>query len=290
MAGSANALKAAYKFIGQIPFLRIRQSSVAFNVPWPLPQELDKYARSLEQYKNEINNMKRKWCNGNPDGACLDSKTSLNTSTFVASIEKNLRMIDMYRKFPEKLQQYVTWRQRYTAWAMCNIESIQQFTGKWIRENGVRFQKWAEFYVLMKAIAGSWQPVIDVFRTGNAQCAVCQNQRYTLDYFKFKAISAFVPSIPIIQFPKWPDIVLDLSDVRFAITIDVPDYKFNVTPLRLPNLPTLALPGSPTLSLGLPALPTLPALPNLPSFPELPSLPKISFPPLPPPPKLPKMF
>lgn len=276
--------------IGQIPFLRIRQSAVTVNVPWPLPQELDKYSRSLDQYKKEIDTMKKNWCSGNANAECLDQKTNLNVSSFRSSVERGLKMIDEYRKFPEKVQKYVTWRQRYTAWAMCNIETIQQFTGKWIKENGVRFQKWAEFYVLMKAIAKSWQPVIDVFRDGNAQCSVCQNQRYTLDYFKFKLISALIPSIPVIQFPKWPDIVLDLSDVRLAITIDVPDYKFNVTPLRLPNLPSLSLPSLPSLSLSLPSLPSLPRIPELPNFPDLPSLPKISFPPLPPPPKLPKMF
>jgi hypothetical protein len=259
-------------------------------VPWLLPQELDKYKRTLDQWSNEITTIEKKWCDGNPDPKCIDAKTSTNLSALKSSIDQNLKVIDSYRNFPKKIQQYVTWRQKYTAWALCNIDIVQQFTGKWLKENGVRFQKWAEFYVLMKAIVQSWQPVIDIFKQADAQCAVCQNQRYTLDDYKFKLISPLIPSLPILTFPKWPDIVLDLSDVRMGITIDVPDFKFNVAPIRLPSLPSLSLPSAPSASLTLPTLMMLPSLPDLPSLPELPSLPRISFPPLPPPPKLPKMF
>lgn len=138
--------------IGEIPFLRITQSSVTVNVPWPLPQELDRYARTLDQWTKEIDSLESKWCDGKLDEHCLAEQTSVNISAFKASIDKNLQVIDGYRSFPKKIQDYVTWRQKYTVWAICNIESVNQFTGKWLKENGVRFQKWAEFYVLMKAI------------------------------------------------------------------------------------------------------------------------------------------
>lgn len=246
--------------------------------------------RSLEQYKTEISNLKKNWCNGKADAECLDKQTSINLSKFQSSLEANLKIIDTYRNFPQKIQKYVTWRQKYAAWALCNIETIQLFTGKWLKDNGVRFQKWAEFYVLMKAIVDSWQPIIDIFKNADAQCGVCQNQRYTLDYWKFKLLSMLIPSLPVITFPKWPDIVLDLSDFRFAINVEVPNFTFNIMPIRLPNLPSLSLPSAPTLGLSFPALPLLPQIPNLPDLPELPSLPKISLPPLPPPPKLPKLF
>ncbi len=289
--GSANAFKAAYKYIGQMPFLRINRSSVNVNVPWILPQEFDKYARSLDQYSEELKNLQKNWCNGKPDANCLDSKTSTNLRAFQSSIDRNLKALESYRHFPDKIQKYVTWRQKYTAWALCNINTIQQFSGKWLKENGVRFQKWAEFYILMKAIVSSWQPIVDIFRDAKAQCGVCQNQRYTLDYFKFKLLSMLIPTLPVVTFPKWPDVVLDLSDVRFAISVDVPDFTFNVSPIRLPNLPSLSLPSAPTLGFQFPTLPLLlPPLPDLPDLPELPSLPRISLPPLPPPPKLPKIF
>ncbi len=159
----------------------------------------------------------------------------------------------------------------------------------WIHDNGIRFQKWAELYVLIKAIAESWQPLLDIFTETNAQCGVCRNERHNSQAWKFKLISAIIPQIPVISFPKWPDIVLDLSDVRLGIDIAVPDFNFRISPLKLPSLPSFSLPSSPNANFSLPTLPILPALPSLPDLPELPSLPMVKLPDLPPPPKLPKL-
>jgi hypothetical protein len=41
-------MKAAYKFIGKLPFITIKSQKIPINVPWILPSELDKYARALE--------------------------------------------------------------------------------------------------------------------------------------------------------------------------------------------------------------------------------------------------
>ena len=119
---------------------------------------------------------------------------------------------------------------------------------------------------------------------------MCRNERGDLKAYKIKLISMLIPSLPIIQMPRLPDIVLDLSDIRLGMTISVPEFDFRINPIRLPNLPLINLPAMPSASLSLPALPILPAIPNLPDLPDLPSLPRIQFPNLPPPPKLPKIF
>ncbi len=144
--------------------------------------------------------------------------------------------------------------------------------------------------MLIKAIAESWQPVIDVFRDTSRKCDVCHNQRNSTLDWKLKILSALLPTPPVMKFPRWPDIVLDLSDIRLGINISVPDFKFNVKPIRLPNLPSLNLPNSPNFGISLPALPLLPQIPTLPDLPDLPSLPKLALPNLPPPPKIPKIF
>lgn len=142
----------------------------------------------------------------------------------------------------------------------------------------------------MKAIVSSWQPLIDIFKIKEEECSVCRNERWDLKTFTFKLISAIIPQLPIIQFPRWPDIVLDLSDIRFGIVVKVPDFRFNISPIRLPDLPLLSLPSLPNVTLNLPAIPTLPPIPTLPDLPDLPSLPTITLPSLPPPPKIPKIF
>jgi hypothetical protein len=99
-----------------------------------------------------------------------------------------------------------------------------------------------------------------------------------------------IPKLPIIRFPRWPRIVLNLSDIRMGIRIRVPDFQFNIAPLRLPDLPRISLPGMPTAGLVLPSLPVLSFHLTLPEIPDLPSFPRITLPPLPPPPKLPEIF
>lgn len=98
-----------------------------------------------------------------------------------------------------------------------------------------------------------------------------------------------IPKIPVIQFPKWPDIILDLHNIRAGMVIYMPDFRFSKRPIILPNLPALILPDIPNLKVSLPALPVLPTI-KLPELPDLPSLPRVTLPDLPPPPKLPKMF
>ena len=176
---------------------------------------------------------------------------------------------------------------------MCNVDAMEQILGGWYRDNGIRFKKWAEFYVLMKTIVSTWQPFLDIWRDKDRTCAVCQNQRWQHKFSKFKVLSAVIPQLPILQFPRWPDLVLDLSDIRFGIVVRVPDFQFHINPIRLPDLPSFSLPGLPSAGMNLPSLPVIPGLPNLPSLPnlpDLPSLPRISLPNLPPPPKLPKLF
>lgn len=290
VAGSANALKAAYTFIGQMPFITVQRARVKVNVPWIMPQELDRYARALQSALSEINSKKGSWCNGDPNASCLDEKTNLGLSALTSSIERNLALIESYKNFPKQIQKYVTWKQRYISQLLCNYNTYLQVTSGWIKENGIRFRKWAEIYVLVKTILQGWQPVIDIFSKAQAQCSVCQNERYNAKYFKFKLLSAILPSLPVLQLPKWPDIVLNLSDIRLGITIRVPDFDFRVSPIRLPNLPGLGLPSGPSLAINFPAINLLPPLKPLPDLPDLPSLPKIQLPNLPPPPKLPKIF
>lgn len=290
IGGWLASVRAAYTFIWQLPFLNIRRTTVNIDVPWILPGELDKYIKAYENYVREYDRMMTNWCVWKTPQECADAKILLNSSGFMSSLKQNLKILNDYKNFPQKLQKYVTWKQRYMSELLCNVETVRQVLGGWIKDNGVRFKKWAELFVLLKAIAESWQPLIDIFSDTSKKCGVCTNQRYNSMHWKLKLLSAVIPSPPIIRFPRWPDIVLDLSDIRLGINVSVPDFRLNVKPLRLPSLPNLTLPNSPNLALTLPSLPILPALPNLPDLPSLPSLPRLALPNLPPPPKVPKLL
>lgn len=142
---------------------------------------------------------------------------------------------------------------------------------------------------MIKAVLKSWQLFIDVFNGYEAECHECKNERQDLQGFFFQLISAVIPSPPIIEFPKWPDIILDLHNIRAGINIYMPDFAVNLRPIVLPTLPGLELPDAPDVRIDIPSLPILPRY-ELPELPELPSLPTIELPDLPPPPNIPKLF
>lgn len=283
-------MRAAYKLVGKLPLISISEKTIPVNVPWILPQELDRYSRSMDAYSKEFDSALASFCANDPTPECAAKKAKLQSSGLRSSINQNLKRIEEYKNFPVKLQKYVTWKQRYLSQVLCYITEIQQMTTGWVKDNSLRFQKWAELIVLIRAIADSWQPILDIVAQKDAQCSVCRNERYNAKYFKYKIISALIPSIPVIKFPRWPDIVLDLSDVRFGIVLFMPNFQFNLKPIRLPDLPRFSLPRGPNVSLTLPNLDLLPPIPTLPNLPDLPAIPTIKLPNLPPPPKLPKLF
>lgn len=140
--------------IGSLPLISLEKTSISVNVPWVLPQELDRYARSLDGYVREIESFQKKWCDGNlASKECINAKTMLGSSAFMNSITQNLKAIEDIKRLPIKLQKYVTWKQRYMSELLCNVNSIYQMTGGWLKENGLRFRKWAELVVLLRAIA-----------------------------------------------------------------------------------------------------------------------------------------
>lgn len=172
---------------------------------------------------------------------------------------------------------------------LCNIEAISSMTGEWIATNGERFKAWVELYVLIKASLKSWQAFIDIFNDYEEECHECKNERHDLQDFSFQLISSVIPSAPIIEFPKFPDIILDLHNIRIGMTVYMPDFQISPRPIVLPTLPELNLPDAPSADISLPPLPTLPTL-EFPEMPELPSLPTVELPDLPPPPQIPELF
>lgn len=122
-------MKAAYTFIGKLPFISLSTQKVPINVPWILPRELDRYERAIAGYKQEINETLRDWCTDKTATECAEAKVTLQAGGFINSINQNLKRIQEYKNFPIKLQKYVTWKQRYMSQILCNIDTIAQLSG-----------------------------------------------------------------------------------------------------------------------------------------------------------------
>ncbi len=287
-------IKAAYQFLSNLPLIQFENETVDVNIPWISFEDLDKWIvtakMTAKQWKNEIERAKNEWSKLWDPWKLANEKISINAEEALASIENAINSLEEFKKFPEKFLKFLTWKEKYMSEIICNVEIISEMLGWWIYDNGKRFKSWVELIILIKAILKSWQLFIDIFADYKASCDPCKNERMDLLHFIFKLISAVIPQIPIIQFPKWPDIFFDLHNIRAWIKILMPDFKLNVIPIVLPNLPQLHLPDIPNVNITLPSIPTLPKLPDLPDLPDMPSLPSVKLPDLPPPPTIPKLF
>ncbi|MDP3380695.1 MAG: hypothetical protein Q8S84_04145 [bacterium] len=67
---------------------------------------------------------------------------------------------------------------------------------------------------MIKAVLKSWQLLVDVFFDYEQECHDCKNERQDALEEEFSLIDMIMPKIPIIRFPKWPDIILDLHNIR----------------------------------------------------------------------------
>ncbi len=291
-------IKSVYEFLSSMPMIKIEPQKVNFNIPWPWDKaSIDKAIADFEatklQWQQEFERAKSQWNINNYDCVATSSsqecKNMLNVQSLINSIDKNIEILRGYKNIPEDVYRMLKIKDIRIEQILCNIETISKITGWRIWDNGKRFKAWVELYVLIKAILKSWQLLVDVFIDYDAECHECKNERYDLLYFVWKLISMVMPKIPVIQFPKWPDIYLDLHNIRVSLVVGLPEFEFNLRPIVLPTLPELYLPNSPNVGLNLPNLPLLPEF-ILPTLPDLPTLPTIELPNLPPPPKLPKLL
>jgi hypothetical protein len=67
-------MRAAYKLVGKLPLISISEKTIPINVPWILPQELDRYARSLDAYSRELNRTLESFCIDDPSPECAAEK------------------------------------------------------------------------------------------------------------------------------------------------------------------------------------------------------------------------
>lgn len=298
---TVGGIRAAFDFIGNLPLIDLDWRTIRVPIPWFGPEDLDAWIvrnlavltgdiAEIDRFTKEITDL----ASGDPEKWASTIHVVADLDQLRRSLENNIKTVQEYKDFPKKLSKFVRWKEKYVNDIINNyVQPVSQLLVGWMTDNGKRFKSWVELIVLIKAILKSWQVFIDLFADFSAQCSVCRVQRYDLKYWLIKLISMLIPKIPIIIFPKWPDIELDLHDISLGVKLAMPEFDFQLVPIKLPTLvPKLYLPEIPTvdLRLTLPAIPQLPKLPELPDLPELPLLPLPILPDLPPPPILPKLL
>lgn len=310
-----SSVKDAYEFIATLPFVNVRQEPIWISIPWISKTEIDRTLESrkmtiteerpeeLRRITNEwslwttcelTNSWTLAWWRSESIEECEERNAAwerimLQANSLISSMNSNLEAIKSYADIPEKINKLLNKKEEYLEQILCNIDSISEIMGGRIWRNGDRFKSWVELFILTKAILKSWQLIVDIFYEYEEWCKECKNERHDLLWSIFELVSFTIPQIPVIEFPKWPDVVLDLHNIRWGLNIDLPEFDITPRPILLPELPSLSLPSVPTANLSLPSIPVLPEL-IIPELPDIPSLPSIDLPDLPPAPSLPKLL
>ncbi len=240
-----------------------------------------------------------------------------NTTQLITSVKQNIDTLELYKKFPIDLYEWMHVWERY----MSEIGSlINNFLGTLslrMKTNATRYSQYVDSIILIITTLQTYQAIIDLSKNRSERCGTCTNDNY--DQFACK-LSMLCPkeSLPIFEIPpfKIPSIFIDFSNINLGMDVKLPKFNFVPTSVPLPSLPNIPKPPSfdafldmeqalsmwvdlvwdmmiklelLNVSISLPAMPIIPSPPDLPELPSFIPNVKLELPLLPPAPKIPKL-
>lgn len=276
-----------------LPIVDIKTKKVILNYPFLTPEEIEAIRKDMEQW---VVDEKAEW-----EDFKTTMKADLDEEVFkdaerefmamIASMENNLAVLESYSHIPEELLKLRDLQAYYAKIIICYLDAIFNYSVGYIGANVERINAWGKWVVSLKNIVKSWQALIEVSAEFMDSCDKCTNQRFSV----FQVIAnlfAFLPDIPVVEMPNWPNITLDVSAIQAGVEIEWPDIKVVPQSINIPKFPRVYLPRV-TFELGadlhLPDLPVLPEFKLDFQIPELPGLTLPDLPDLPPPPALPEI-
>ncbi|MEK7146337.1 MAG: hypothetical protein AAB802_04120, partial [Patescibacteria group bacterium] len=211
----------------------------------------------------------------------------------IEGMENNLAVLEDYAEIPEEIVAIRDLQAYYAKVVICYLDAILGFTSGYLLENKQRIEAWAQWVQDLKDIVASWQALIELSIKLMDSCDKCTNQRYS-GFQLLANLFVFIPEPPVVQMPKWPDIVIDVSNIQAGVDVVWPDLVFVPETISIPEIPRIVLPpfdveAALNFDLGDFVIPVLPEF-NLDfTLPELPGLPLPTLPDLPPPPAVPEL-
>ena len=303
--GVNSKLEQVYAVLNSVPLVTVNETNIDFKVPWLSSADINDFERQLQQmisfYKTKIDTYKESLAQLQcPDPEvkttdCIKSKVMgqfvVNLDDFINSLQKNLEVIQSYSKFPRDFVLFEKQIADYIRQFACMVDTISQSFGGWFKTIQNQIIGYMEVIATIMEIYKQIRKILDIFANFESSCDICTNER-NANFGWATLLGLVIPEIPIIKMPKWPDIVIDLSDFDMKFNLEMPMVHFVVQPIQLPKIPLIDLPDLPNLSdlkllANIPAMPVLPELPKLPTLPKLPAIPTLNLPTLPAPPKLP---
>ncbi len=273
-------------YLNTLPFVKVTEQSVPVKYPRVTKEQLKQVETSfnvwLQNAEKEIESY--------PETQLNRAKISV-AKNLVNRVKQNLRTLQSYADFPKYIQLFSQWKTVLVRQIVVYLDKIADAMGGYYVRNKIRAVKWMELFILIKEILKGWQMIPKILLDFRSSCSSCTNDRGNAMYWYLKLFSMLIPQLPVIPFPKWPDIVIDVSNINAVIDIPLPSPKFVAQDMVIPRLPRLDI-ANLDINLNLDGtIPLLPRLPNLSRiFPKLPNLPLPKLPDLPPPPKIPQLL
>ena len=236
-------------------------------------------------------------------GIKLGVNLLLDVTGFVKGIQHNIHALQAWKTFPRELAKYLNIVDFYIGQVIKLIDQLTSVIVKWWKDFMKKLDAWIDVIMTFQEFIALVRLLVDILKGYNKQCGLCSSDRLTLKGLILKIVFGVVPKFPIIQFPRWPDIRLDFSDVKLAANVTVPVFDVRPIDIRWPALPKVKFPRFQDLDIGvngdlklglsvkLPKIPlVIPPPPALPPLEPLPDLPKINLPNLPPAPEVPHVL
>jgi len=287
--------KASIKYIGDVldymntlPFLNLRMQDVVIKYPWMSRERIDQLVEYFQQWIRNAEQEIERFAHN------LDPNNLLKLQVlrrFISRVKSNLQTLQSYVNFEKYIQMLSQWKTALIRQVLTYFDRIVDVMGGYYLRNKLRVIKWVELFMLIKKILETWQLLPKLFLDYRNRCTTCTNDRGNSMHWRLSLAQYLIPNLPDIPFPKWPDIVLDVSNINAVINIDIPNFKILPQEIVLPRLPSFRLPDiaiNADLDVMIPKLPPLPDLSKI--FPKLPPLPIPKLPDIPPPPKIPKLL
>ncbi len=240
-----------------------------------------------------------------------------DTDGLISSVRQNIETLELYKKFPLDLYEWIHVGDRYMSEISSIINNFLGTLSLWMKTNATRYSQYVDALIMIMTTIQTYQAIIDLSVNWSEKCSSCTNDNY--DQFACKLSLLCPDDLPIFKIPsmKVPSIYIDLSHMNLATDIKLPKFNFVPTTVPLPSLPNIPSPPTIDLSLSLeeslslwlnimewlnikldnlnltiPAIPAIPVIPSPPDLPEIPSfLPSVEMelPLLPPAPKIPEL-
>ena len=230
----------------------------------------------------------------------LQFSAGFDMTKLIKSVEGKLEILNTYKRFPRELAKYKSGLSYYIADALNYVNAFLDMVAGWNTRQKKIVEKYIQLIYTITEVLTVWKDLTGVYEDYAESCSKCKVEAHSQDFNLFSLIVSATGILPppVIQFPKWPDIIIDLSHVEAGVKIILPelhvftdevDFNFDMKPLKFPDTLDGALDFS--INFELPAIP-LPDFPPLKFYqlPEFPSLPLPKLPDLPPPPKIPSIL